>query len=41
MNREEFLSILEKELLDLNAEERKEALQFYRELFDEAGASQE
>lgn len=37
MNREQFLSELEELLQELTAEEREEALRYYRDLFAEAG----
>lgn len=41
MNKEEYLNILERELMDVSAGERIEALQFILEYFDEAGEERE
>lgn len=41
MNRAEFLSALEAELQNVSADEREEALKFYREFLDEAGPDNE
>lgn len=41
MNREEFLRELEDLLSDVPAEDREEALDYYRDYFDEAGPEQE
>ena len=37
MNRREFLEQLERLLSDISAEEREEALAYYRNYFDDAG----
>lgn len=41
MNRKEFMSKLEQLLADIPAEERAEALQYYEDYFDDAGAENE
>ena len=41
MNKNEFLSQLEKFLSDLPEEERREAMEYYVEYFDEAGPEKE
>lgn len=41
MNRQEFLDALERELQNVSEKEREEALQYYREYFDEAGPENE
>ncbi len=41
MNKQEFLKALADELCDFSAEERTQALQFYTEYFEEAGAENE
>lgn len=41
MNREEFLSQLERLLYDIPAQERKEALEYYNGYFDDAGEEKE
>ncbi len=41
MNKQEFLNALAEELPDFSAEERAQALQFYAEYFEEAGAENE
>ena len=38
MNREEFMAKLKALLGDIPAEEREEALQYYEDYFDDAGA---
>ena len=41
MNREEFLSQLERLLYDIPAQEREEALEYYNGYFDDAGNEKE
>lgn len=41
MTKAEFLQELERELAGVNAQEREEALKFYREFFEEAGEARE
>ena len=41
MNRNEFLRRLEVLLSDISKEEREEALQYYRDYFEDAGAEHE
>ena len=41
MNREEFMAKLKALLGDIPAEEREEALQYYEDYFDDAGADNE
>ena len=41
MNREEFLSQLERLLYDIPAQEREEALEYYNGYFDDAGKEKE
>lgn len=41
MNRIEFLAELEKLLQDISAEERKEAVQYYKDYFEDAGLENE
>lgn len=41
MNRMEFLQILESKLSDISDSERKEALQYYNDYFDDAGVENE
>ena len=41
MNREEFLSRLERLLYDIPAQEREEALEYYNGYFDDAGKEKE
>lgn len=41
MNRNEFMAKLEKQLADISKEEREEALQYYRDYFEDAGAEHE
>lgn len=41
MNREEFMAKLKALLGDIPADEREEALQYYEDYFDDAGADNE
>lgn len=41
MNRNEFMAKLEEQLADISKEEREEALQYYRDYFEDAGAEHE
>ena len=41
MSREEFMTALKAQLMDISAEEREEALQYYEDYFDDAGRENE
>ena len=41
MNRQEFMKRLEELLQDISENEREEALQYYNDYFDDAGAENE